>query len=167
VAVTEAHADIVVTTYSDPSTYPATFGNMADGLLVKGSGTGASFKYAAVPSAHYFTSGADIPGSTGFPTGNYLPGGFYIYGAADISFANYNAGGGPTFDSVAKFDFSGGYGNGILLATAVNPGVSLSISAGKAAIDAAAVPEPSAALLGLLALGATACARRRRHAVPR
>jgi hypothetical protein len=108
-------------------------------------------------------------------SGYFVNGGVFKYGATagSANYANisFNTTGTPTlghaFEAVGQFNLNAD-GTGALLAVAWNDDdAPLSISAGKIAIDAAAVPEPSAALLALLALGSTACARRRRHAVPR
>lgn len=69
------------------------------------------------------------------------------------------------YEGVAKFDFSDS--QGILVALAIDDRLAhLSIPDGKAAMDAAVVPEPSALLLAMLAAGFPICSRRRRNAVP-
>ena len=102
------------------------------------------------------------------------PGEGFYYGAqqgssnyANISFTHGTPLTGNTFEAVGQFNLNLD-GTGTLIALAWNDDdSSLSISAGKTAIDNAAVPEPSSALLMLLAVGTTACARRRRNAVRR
>ncbi len=116
---------------------------------------------------NYFTNGSDIsPDNWGY--GTYLQDGLTVNGAtlnSDQNYANitFNVEGVTTetivYEAVAQFYFDG-TGNGYLVAMARNDdNTALSISAGKAAIDA--VPEPSA--LALLALGASGLAFRRQR----
>ncbi len=124
----------------------------------------------------YFTQGSDIsPFFTG-SRGRYWRGDFgLIYGAVagDQNYANITFNGNDgIYEAVAQFFFDG-VGGGYLMAIATtnnipNPqnlsavgGPALSISAGKAMIGAAAIPEPSS--LVLLALGATGLAARRQR----
>jgi hypothetical protein len=128
-------------------------------------------------SGGYFTRGLDQVGPVGGGiTGMYRSsGGVLRYGAVagDQNYANMSFNGGDgVFEAVAQFFFNG-TGGAYLMAIATtnaipNPqnlsavgGPALSISAGKAMINAAAIPEPSS--LVLLALGATGLAARRQR----
>ena len=152
-AATEARADIVVTRYSSPDDYPSEI-SISGGLL-DSSFSSSNFGFNNVDSVvTMFTRGSDLSVNLGDPGGFYYsPNSYFVFGAEGSS-ANY-----------VSIDFATP-GSGTLVALALDTtGATLSISAGKAAIDAAAVPEPSGLLLGLLALGAAGC-RRRRVAVP-
>jgi PEP-CTERM motif len=106
--------------------------------------------------------------------GFYASGGSLILGAvAGVNYVNVTFDGfDGVAEAVAQF-YLDGAGGGYLMAIATtnaipNPqnlsavgGSALSISAGKAMIDAAAIPEPSS--LMLLALGATGLAARRQR----
>ena len=174
VAATEARADIVVTRYSSPDDYPP-------GISVSGGFLDSTASSSSIFAEHHdfglvrrFTRGDDHP-SGGFisssPSGGYRsfsPGFVILAYGADPSSSNYvsiDFDGIEGYEAVGQFDFSTP-GSGSLVALARDSaGAPLSISAGKTAIDGAAVPEPSGLLLGLLALGAAGC-RRRRNAVP-
>jgi hypothetical protein len=71
----------------------------------------------------------------------------------------------PLYNTVAQWSFDG-IGGGYVVAVATESTGALSLADGKQAIIAASasVPEPSAVLLGLLALGAATMPRRRRRA---
>ena len=122
-------------------------------------------------SGGYFTQGTDFTPLSGEDPGYYFGQGTFYEGAiagdqnyANISFNTtlFETNNGITFEAVGQFYFDGA-GGGYLVALAVNAdNTDLSISAGKAAIDA--IPEPTTT--GLLALGAAGLAilRRRRLA---
>ena len=116
-----------------------------------------------------FTRGSDLSLTSGDPGGLYHTDSGFVFGAEGSS-ANYVSitfGADAVFEAVGQFDLATP-GSGTLVALALDTtGATLSISAGKAAIDAAAVPEPSGLLLGLLALGAAGCRRRRVAVHPR
>jgi hypothetical protein len=149
--------------------------DVSSGYADSGGNATSYFRY---DNGIYFTTGAAVDdltntwGANSYWYGQYRAGGGaggLAYGAvAGINYAqiSYGADDG-VYEAVGQFDFTT-LGSGQLLAVAYNDdNTALPISAGAVAINAAAVPEPSAALLALLALGSTACARRRRHAVPR
>ena len=169
-------AATVVTLYGpgakNPSTTPATpvgiaIGNPAindqlDAFPYKGSN---SF-FARSVTGQYFTTGTDltIKTSGGYgdfydsDTGNFLNGA--NSGSANYVNISFNGNDG-VYEAVGQFNIQS-QGNSYLIALAINDdGSELSISAGKAAIDA--VPEPSA--IALLALGAGGMAMRRRRKV--
>lgn len=114
-----------------------------------------------------FSRGADLTatGSSSFQA-KYFQDGSFRLGAQSGSgnYANLQLNGQPGYEAVGQFYFDGA-GGGYLVALASNDdGSALSISAGKAAIDAAgvsAVPEPTSHL-SLLALGASGLLLRRR-----
>ena len=176
VAGTQARADIVVTLMTHPDDYPVgiTFvGGFVNGAPNTLADAGFAW-YSATPSGGYFTGGWDLPVSVSGPdaSGQYRDGSGNLKYGATADALNYasiyfgvNAGDKQGF-AVGQFDFTTSSGSLVAIAQR-DDRTAISISAGKAEIDAAAVPEPSGALLALLALGATACARRRRHAVPR
>ena len=101
--------------------------------------------------------------------GLYRQSGIFVGGAVDgINYASISFDGtNGVYEAVGKFDL-GDFNVGDdaqLIAIAVSDQGALSISDGVVAIDSAAVPEPSGMLLGLLALGSSACARRRARPV--
>ena len=168
-AATEARADIVVTRYSSPDDYPS--GISISGGFVDSSVSPPSylafFLDANDGEVTTFTRGSDLSVTAGDPGGFYHDGSSLIFGAegSSANYASIDFGADGVYEAVGQFDFATP-GSGTLVALALDTtGATLSISAGKAAIDAAAVPEPSGLLLGLLALGAAGC-RRRRVAVP-
>ncbi|GAA5484556.1 PEP-CTERM sorting domain-containing protein [Haloferula sargassicola] len=167
-----ADAALHVTFYGMGSQNPGSIPPTPEGIAV-----GLSFyagNYYAVDSSdaiaafstlgmNYFTSGTDLAGFNSFGYGQYLKETTVINGAtlnSDQNYANISFNGNDgTYEAVAQFFFDG-TGNGYLVAMARNDdNAPLSISAGKAAIDA--VPEPSG--LALLALGAGGLITRRRR----
>lgn len=113
----------------------------------------------------YFTSGSNLPDFANFGDGQYTASNLAIQGATLFSNQNYANitfnGSDGVYEAVAQFYLTGN-GTGYLVAIARNSDNSaLSISAGKAAIDA--IPEPSA--LALLALGAGGLLARRKRSI--
>jgi len=126
----------------------------------------------------YWTQGADVVGTGSYRLGQYFTSGNFRFGSVsgDQNYANLSFNGSDNvYEAVAQFYFDGS-GGGYLMAIATlnditNPqdlsavgGLGLSISAGKAMIDGAAVsavPEPSSHL-ALLALGSVGLLTRRR-----
>jgi len=141
------------------------------------SGNNLSFGYESGGN-RYLTRGVDMSISqSGGPQFVYHLGGDFFHGgvAGDQNYANISFNANLNYEAVAQF-YLDGSGGGYLMAIATlnditNPqdlsavgGPYLSISAGKAMIDAAAVsavPEPSSHL-ALLALGAGGLTLRRR-----
>ena len=174
-AATEARAAIVVEFFSPGDDYPSSiyllFGS------VDPSGSPASFFGYDTTTRAYFTHALDAAFDPDGATSDYKKGKFIVtdsgnvlgYGASgtESNYANISfTGNADVFEAVAKFELNSD-GSGTLIAIATNGTSSLSIVDGAAAINAgpSAVPEPSCLLLGLLALGAAGC-RRRRNAVP-
>jgi hypothetical protein len=187
VAGAEARAALQVTFSPSAAQIAAGRGLDVGGGYIDQSGLyNSTFSYAGVNNT-IFTDGelgndhAFIAGSThqGYGYwGEFARTGVFKNGAtsgsdnyANISFNSWTDSSDvdpdESFEAVGQFDFNSD-GTGTLLAVAWDDNnYPLAISVGAAEIQAAAVPEPSSMMLGLLALGATACARRRRHAVPR
>jgi hypothetical protein len=150
------------------------------GILISAStggvGNGIAIRFDF--SRGYFTNGTDSSGTSRGSSGAYLYNGVLAFGAVsgDQNYASISFNGNDSvYEAVAQF-YLDGSGGGYLMAIATlndipNPqdlyavgGSALSISAGKAMIDAAAVsavPEPSSHL-ALLALGAGGLTLRRR-----
>jgi PEP-CTERM motif len=165
-------AATVVTLYGPgartPSTTPATPTGISMGLNagLQALNTSSAKSIFAFTSGtyQYFTTGADLGGKKGYSFGRYCNDKLVFRGGAQLGAANYaniSFDGDNVFEAVGQFNFDGA-GGGFLVALAINDDNSaLSISQGKAAIDA--VPEPSA--IALLALGAGGMAMRRRRQV--
>jgi hypothetical protein len=183
VAGTEARAGISVTFYNSRSV-PSLGIDINAGVLDNESSDDSYFRYGGNAGSGmsylYFTDGTaanDLTSTYSNPSatrdGVYIADNLFVYGAqgsminyAQISFDTTN----NVYEAVGKFDLTNP-GAGLLVAVAtLGPGslVSLSLSDGAQAItDATPTPEPSSMLLGLLAMGASVCARRRPRAVRR
>lgn len=173
-------AATIVTLYGpgarNPSTIPATPAGISIGIYgSKGfygrvdlsSSTNSFFLYGTAYSKNrYFTDGGDLLNtfSAGRRYGRYRELDSFARGAqaGSANYANISFNGDDfIYEAVGQFYFDGA-GGGYLIAIARNDDFSaLSISAGKAAIDA--VPEPSA--IALLSLGAGGLMMRRRRKV--
>ncbi len=174
----QADAATVVTFYGPgartPTSNPATpdgidFGTVTLHAAVDSSLSTSSY-FLNDYSLGYFSSGADMsPYDVGREAPYYFfSSGIYINGAqnGDQNYANISFDGNDgVYEAVGQFYFEV-IENGYLVALAINDdGSALSISDGKAAIDA--IPEPNTA--GLLALGAAGLAmlrRRKRDSAP-
>lgn len=169
----QADAAITVTIYGpgaqSPTTTPATPAGFEVGVLYSGGRCiigDVPAAYAAFSVADvYFTNGSDLGPVDNFGNGQYTAANLAIQGATLNSNQNYANitfnGGDEVYEAVGQF-YLDGNGGGYLVALAKNDDNSaLSISAGKAAIDA--IPEPSG--LALLALGAGGLLARRRRQV--
>lgn len=172
--VGQADAAITVTIYGpgakNPSTTPAAPAGINVGYAYTPGAHGIIDNYLVATSAFsgtntYFTNGSDLGTVTNHGTGQYVAAGLGIQGAtlgssqnyANISFNGVDG----VYEGVAQFYFDG-IGGGYLVAIArSDDNSSLSISAGKTAIDA--IPEPSG--LALLALGAGGLLARRRRQI--
>ena len=178
-AATEARAAIVVEFFSSPDQYPLGIYIQAGFGSVDPSGGAYTTLFFGRDSTTqaYFTHALDAAFDPDGATSDYKKGKFIVtdsgnvlgYGASgtESNYANISfTGNADVFEAVAKFELNSD-GSGTLIAIATNGTSSLSIVDGAAAINAgpSAVPEPSCLLLGLLALGAAGC-RRRRNAVP-
>ncbi len=152
-APTDADAATVVTFYGPGATPPAgiNIGQSFDGRVVDSASSSSS--YFPYVGFIYFTRGTDLPAAGGGGGNGIGPRGFYYnfgafrYGAVagnqnyiSISFNGRDS----VYEAVAQFSFTGTTG-GYLVALAKNSdNTALSISAGKAAIDAVpAPPSPS------------------------
>ena len=131
--------------------------------------------FATRADAVAWTRGSDLGVSTTARDGRYGNFGNLDFGAvlgsenyANVSFNGVDG----IYEAVAQFYLDGAGGGYLMAIATTNPipnpqdlsavgGPALSISAGKAMIDAAAVPEPTS--LGLLALGAMGLATRRQR----
>jgi hypothetical protein len=165
-AATTAQAATTVTLYGPGAVSPLTFNAEGGGFNVASPGNLAIGPIDGIYS--FFTDGSFNFTPTGaFDNGSYLGGEGFYYGAQSggANYANIRFDGEGDFDSVGQFFFDG-TGGGYLIAVATNDnGSALSITEGKAAIDAgpstSAVPEPSSQL-ALLALGSAGLLTRRR-----
>lgn len=169
----QADAAITVTFYGpgaqSPSTTPATPAGFNIGFnfdvgerVIVNNNAAAIVGYG---STSYFTNGTDHAGFTSFGFGQYVYTNIVSQGVTLNSNQNYANitfnGNDVVYEAVGQF-YLDGNGGGYLVALAKNDDNSaLSISAGKAAIDA--IPEPSG--LALLALGAGGLLARRRRQV--
>ena len=129
-----------------------------------------------VSDLRFWSQGAEIvTSSIGYGSLFYSVDGAAYFGAArdainyaNISFSGNPDGGVGDYEAVGKFyigtDAITNPSQLLAIATDTGGGY-LPIPTAVAAIDAAAVPEPSGMLLGLLALGSSACARRRARPV--
>lgn len=170
----QADAAITVSLYGpgaqSPLTTPATPAGFDVGIAFTPNNRCIIGDYHAAAAGfstdnNYFTNGSDHPGFKNYGDGQYTSANLATQGATLFSNQNYANitfnGSDGVYEAVAQFYLTGN-GTGYLVAIARNSDNSaLSISAGKAAIDA--IPEPSA--LALLALGAGGLLARRKRSI--
>jgi hypothetical protein len=169
VAGTEARAAIDVTFYAPGDHGP--FQVTGSNITFYGVRGVVTLVFAQESSNLIWTQGADLGNTYAVSglTAVYEVAGVSRYGAVvGVNYANISFDGDNNYyEGVGKFDLNFAGGAQLLSIAKDSTGSYLPISNAVTEIDAAAVPEPSSMMLGLLALGSTACARRRRHAVPR
>lgn len=158
-----------------PTSTPATPAGISIGTTLLGgnlavnSSISTDALFASDAANIQFTSGTDLTPTSYSVSGLYADSNGDPVGGAvlnsDQNYINISFDGDSTvFEAVAQFSFDGN-GGGYLVAIATNDAPNaadpLSISAGRALIEAATVPEPSS--LALLALGASGIVIRRQR----